>query len=114
PSHIAPTTFPLSSSASGAPGTTPRPIPATPAAAAQLVFTSQPGSTTYGAALSPQPALKTQDQFGNDSTVGLGASQPVALSISSGTGLLLGTASLDIGTAAGNGTVGFSGVHTST
>ena len=74
---------------------------------------TQPGSTTYGSALSPQPALKTQDQFGNDSTVGLGASKMVSLTVSTGTGSLLGTTSLDIGTAAGNGNVSFSGLQVS-
>src|SRR5262249_57934988 len=50
---------------------------------------------------------------GNDSTVGLGASQLVTLTVSTGTGSLLGAASLDIGTAAGNGTVSFSGLQVS-
>ena len=57
--------------------------------------------------------LKTRDSFGNDSTVGLGASQLVTLSVSAGTGSLLGTTSLDIGTAAGNGTVSFAGLQVS-
>jgi hypothetical protein len=64
-------------------------------------------------ALSPQAALKTQDQFGNDSTVGLGASRIVSLTVSTGTGSLLGTTSQDIGTAAGNGIVTFSGLQVS-
>src|SRR6185369_356590 len=49
----------------------------------------------------------------NDSTVGLGASQLVTLSVGAGTGSLLGTTSLDIGTASGNGTVSFSGLQVS-
>src|SRR5262249_10463777 len=100
-------------SASGLTGTNSSTIAVSPAAAAQLVFTTQPGSTTYGAALSPQPVLKTRDSFGNDSTVGLGASQLVTLTVSTGTGSLLGTASQDIGTAAGNGIVSFAGLQVS-
>src|SRR5262249_24975200 len=41
------------------------------------------------------------------------ASQPVACSASTGTGSLLGTTSLDIGTGAGNGIVSFSGLQVS-
>src|SRR5262249_29251028 len=88
-------------------------ITVSPAAADRLVFTTQPGSTTYGSALSPQPVLKSRDAFGNDSTVGLNASQIVSLSLSADTGALLGTSALDIGTAAGNGTVTFSGLNVS-
>src|SRR5262245_66259533 len=57
--------------------------------------------------------LKTRDSFGNDSTVGLSTSKMVSLTVSSGTGSLLGTTSLDIGTAAGNGIVSFSGLQVS-
>ena len=84
-----------------------------PAAADRLVFTTQPGSAAYGSALSPQPVLKSRDAFGNDSTVGLAANQPVTLSLSAGTGSLQGTTSLDIGTSAGNGTVAFSDLQVS-
>jgi hypothetical protein len=112
-SHNVATNITLSFSASGLTGTNSSTIAVSPAAAAQLVFTAQPGSTTYGAALNPQPALKTRDQFGNDSAVGLGASQLVTLSVGTGTGSLVGTTSLDIGTAAGNGIVAFSGLQVS-
>jgi hypothetical protein len=57
--------------------------------------------------------LKTRDSFGNDSTAGLGVSKMVSLTVSTGTGALLGTTSLDIGTAAGNGIVSFSGLQVS-
>ncbi len=80
----------------------------------KLGFSAQPGSATYGSALSTQPVVKTQDQFGNDSTTGLVATEMVALTLSAGTGSLQGTASLDIGTGAGNGTVTFSGLKVNT
>ena len=80
------------------------------AVADRLVFVIQPGSATYGSALNPQPALKSRDAFGNDSTVGLAASQLVTLNLSLGTGSLQGITSLDIGTSGGNGTVIFSGL----
>src|SRR5262249_54760040 len=75
--------------------------------ASKLVFTTQPGSATVGSTFGQQPVVKTQDSFGNNSTVGLGASRTVTMSIASGTGTLQGTASLDIGTAAGDGAVTF-------
>src|SRR5204863_8311142 len=68
---------------------------------------------TYGSALSPQPVVRSRDSFGNDSTVGLASSQLVTLTVSTGTGSLLGTTSQDIGTAAGNGTATFAGLQVS-
>jgi hypothetical protein len=79
-----------------------------PAPADHIAFVTQPGSATYGSLLSPQPILVSQDPFGNNSTAGLGSSKIVTLTLSSGSGALTGTTSLDIGTAAGNGTVTFS------
>src|SRR5205823_9521312 len=40
-------------------------------------------------------------------TIGLAGSQPVTVTLSAGTGSLLGTTTLDIGTGAGNGVVSF-------
>ncbi|MDB6058837.1 MAG: hypothetical protein JWO95_2681, partial [Verrucomicrobiales bacterium] len=74
---------------------------------AQLAFTTQPASATAGAAFGTQPVVVTQDQFGNASTSGLGSSLNVTVTLSAGTGPLQGTATADIGTAAGNGTVTF-------
>jgi hypothetical protein len=110
-SHNVATNITLAFSASGLSGTNSGSVTVSPAAATQLVFITQPGSTTYGSALSSQPMLKTRDSFGNDSTVGLGASKMVSLIVSSGTGSLLGSTSQDIGTAAGNGTVNFAGLQ---
>jgi len=86
-------------------------ITVTPAAASTLVFSTQPGSATAGAAFGQQPVVKTQDSFGNDSTVGLNTSRNVTVAIASGTGTLQGTATLDIGTSAGNGTVTFTNLR---
>jgi len=85
-----------------------------PGAASRLVFTAQPNSTTYGQSLSPQPVVVSQDAYGNNSIAGLGASKPVSLSLSNGTGSLLGTTSLDIGTNAGNGTAAFTNIQITT
>jgi hypothetical protein len=112
-SHNVATNITLTFSASGVSGTNSGAIAVSPAAAAQLVFTTQPGSTAYGLALNPQPVVRSRDSFGNDSTVGLGASQLVTLSVGVGTGSLLGTTSLNIGTAAGNGTATFAGLQVS-
>ncbi len=82
-------------------------------AASKLAFTTQPGSATYGSALSTQPIVVTRDQFSNPSTSGLGTSKTVTLTLTSGTGLLQGVTTLDIGTGAGNGTVTFNSLKVS-
>ena len=81
------------------------------ATASTLAFSTQPGSATAGSAFGQQPAVKTHDTFGNNSTVGLGTARNVTISIASGTGTLQGTATLDIGTSAGNGTVTFTNLR---
>ena len=73
----------------------------------KLAFTTQPGDAEYGSLLDAQPVIVTQDQFGNDSTSGLAANLDVTLTLTTGTGALVGDATLDIGTGAGNGTVTF-------
>ncbi len=97
----------ISFSSTGLTGTNSAAIAVSPAAASQLVLTTQPANGTVGAILATQPVLRSRDQFGNDSTVGLGASQNVTVSLSSGTGPLMGTTTLDIGTSAGNGLISF-------
>src|SRR5439155_21893695 len=82
-----------------------------PAAASLLVFTTQPGSATYGSILGQQPVIKSQDAFGNNSTVGLPASKMVTLTLTGGSGTLSGTTSLDIGASASNGVVTFTNLQ---
>src|SRR3989441_3045162 len=77
----------------------------------RLIFTTQPGSASAGYPFGIQPVVKSQDQFGNNSTAGLPASRNVTLTLTAGTGPLLGTATLDIGTSAGNGTVSFTNLQ---
>ena len=74
-------------------------------AVAQLGVTTQPAGAVAGAAFTTQPLARTEDQFANASTSGLGASLNVTAALTTGTGPLQGTAVLDIGTGAGNGTV---------
>jgi len=74
-----------------------------PGLANRLAFATQPGSATAGSVLGVQPVIHTRDQFGNDSTNGLPTGKIVSLALSSGTGPLLGTTNLDVGTLAGNG-----------
>jgi hypothetical protein len=76
-----------------------------PGPVAKLEFTTQPGLAASGTPFGQQPVVKSQDQFGNDSTVGLPASLIVTITLTNSTGPLLGTVALDIGTASGNGTV---------
>lgn len=84
------------------------------APADHLAFAVQPGSGVYGSLASPQPVVVSQDVYGNTSTVGLGASKVVTVALTSGSGSLIGTTSLDIGTAAGNGTVSFNNLGVNT
>src|SRR5262249_37515425 len=83
-------------------------------AAAKLTFTTQPGGATTGAIFGTQPVVKTQDQFGNSSVTGLGASVPVTVTLTSGTGPLLGNPTLNIGTGAGNGTISYTNLEIDT
>src|SRR5262249_1962451 len=78
-----------------------------PATVSVLAFTTQPGNAIAGALFGTQPVVQSKDTFGNFSTVGLPSTLPVAMSLSSGTGPLQGTTSLDIGTGAGNGVVAY-------
>src|SRR5207249_1716985 len=55
-----------------------------------------------------QPIIRTLDAFGNNSSAGLPASLNLSVTLTSGTGPLQGTMTLDLGTGAGNGIVGFS------
>src|SRR5438445_450248 len=87
------------------------PITVGPGPANRLVFTTQPGSASAGYPFGIQPVVKSQDQFGNNSTAGLPASRSVTLTLTAGTGPLLGTATLDIGTSAGNGTATFTNLE---
>src|SRR6185369_9454996 len=85
-----------------------------PATVAKLVFSTQPSGATAGSNFTTQPVVKTQDSFGNDSTVGLNASRNVTLTIVSGTGSLQGSATVDIGTGGGNGTASFTNLRIDT
>src|SRR5438876_4542714 len=77
------------------------------ASATRLTFTTQPGNAAVGSVFGSQPVVRTEDQFGNASTAGLGANRNLSLSLTGGTGPLQGTASFDVGTDAGNGTATF-------
>jgi len=80
----------------------------------KVTITTPPSaSTEYGSTFAQQPIVKTQDQFGNNSTNGLAASKIVTLSLSTGTGTLDGDVDLDIGTGDGNGTATFVGLKIS-
>jgi lysophospholipase L1-like esterase len=79
--------------------------------AAQLMWSTQPGLATNGLSFAQQPSLQTADAEGNFSTTGLPASLIVTISHSAGAGVLSGTTTYDIGTAAGNGVVMFSNLQ---
>ena len=72
----------------------------------KLGFTTQPSETVYGEEIS-DIVIKTQDQFGNASIIGLDASETVNLSKQAGDGTLSGTVEKNIGTGAGNGIATF-------
>jgi hypothetical protein len=91
--------------------TTSTAIAVSPAAATRLVFTAQPGGGLIGSLLTNQPVVQSIDQFGNNSTVGFGASKSLTVALTSGTGPLVGTTNLDIGTNAGNGLATFTNLE---
>src|SRR6185503_12933839 len=109
--HNVATNITISFTSGSLSNTTSTAIAVSPAVASQLVFMTQPANGTIGSVLVTQPAMCSRDQFGNNSTVGLGANKDVTVTLSAGTGPLLGTTTLDIGTSAGNGLVTFSGVR---
>jgi hypothetical protein len=76
-----------------------------------LAFSTQPSAAAVGSIFGTQPAVITQDAYGNNSTLALASSVPVSLALSSGTGTLIGTANLDIGSSAGDGTVSFTNLE---
>jgi hypothetical protein len=110
-SHNVASTISITFSTGSLTSATSDPIVVGPGAADRLVFTAQPGSATAGSVFGSQPALITQDQFGNASSIGLPANLNVALALSSGTGPLQGTTTQDIGTLAGNGSVTFTNLR---
>ncbi|HWQ92567.1 MAG TPA: Ig-like domain-containing protein, partial [Clostridia bacterium] len=103
----------LSFNSPGLVGATAGNLVVSPGPAIGLGFATQPGSVSYGLPLNPQPAVQTVDAFGNFSTVGLPPSRLVTLTLTAGTGSLLGTTALDIGTTAGNGMVSYFGLGVS-
>ncbi|HEX7654723.1 MAG TPA: hypothetical protein VF607_14535, partial [Verrucomicrobiae bacterium] len=82
--------------------------------AVQLVWTSQPGSAHIGSPFGQQPTLVTADANGQPSTIGLAASVSVTVDTVP-TGLLNGgPRTIDLGTAAANGSYTFSGLEIDT
>src|SRR5205807_174007 len=104
----------LTASASGLSSVDSNAFSVSAAAADRLVFTTQPGSATAGSAFGSQPVLKSRDPFGNDSTVGLGASKLVTVTLSAGTVPLLPTRPPSDRTGAGNGTVSYTNLRIDT
>ena len=72
------------------------------AAASKLAFSTQPGTSTAGADISPSPVVDVEDQFGNIIT---SDSSNVTLSVASGGGSVTGTPTV----AASSGVATFSG-----
>jgi hypothetical protein len=67
-----------------------------PAAASQLVFTTQPSaSTESGVPFATQPVVQVQDTFGNLVTTGVDSTATVTLTLTTGTGTLGGTTSMN-------------------
>ena len=62
-----------------------------PATASQLVFTTQPAAGVAGSVLAAQPVLEVQDAYGNLVSTGSDSTVSVAVTLTTGTGPLLGT-----------------------
>jgi hypothetical protein len=74
-------------------------------AAVAVAFTTQPGSATAGLPFGQQPVLKTVDAAEDPSTNGLPATLWISISLTNGSGVLLGTTNFNIGTSGSNGVV---------
>ena len=61
-------------------------VTVSPTTATMLGFTTNPGGATAGAAFATQPVVKSEDAYGNPSTVGLAASDVVTIAINTGSG----------------------------
>ena len=94
-----------SSSGNGSGGTSFGTLSVVAGNAKKLVFTQNPASANVGAIFGTQPVIRTQDQFNNNTSAGLGATETVTISLNAGTGALLGTTSTNIGTTGGNGVI---------
>jgi hypothetical protein len=72
-----------------------------------LAFTTQPGLAVAGVPFGRQPVLETVDAFGNPTITGLPASLNINITLTNGSGTLLGTTSYNLGTTGSNGVVTF-------
>jgi trimeric autotransporter adhesin len=81
------------------------------APASTLTLEADPVTFTYGSAFNA--VVRSTDQYGNSSTIGLGSSVNVTLSLASGMGILSGALTQDLGAGAGNGSVQFTGLKIS-
>jgi hypothetical protein len=106
--HNTATNITIQFSSTGASNAISSPVAVSAAAATRLAFAVQPGDATAGSILGVQPVVVTRDDFGNDSTVGLGQNLDVTMSLETGAGPLQGTLVANIGTGAGNGRIDFS------
>src|SRR6185369_3303687 len=110
-SHNVTTNITIQFTLAGVTPVTSDPITITAASLSRLGFVTQPGNAAAGSPFGTQPVLQTQDAFGNPTTSGLPASLPVTVSLTSGTGPLQGTTTVNIGTSAGNGIAVFSNLR---
>ena len=107
-------TITLNFTASGLTNAISQSVVVSPTTASGLVFATQPGGASrLGSPLATQPVVKSADQYGNVSAVGLPANLPLMLALTSGSGALLGTTSVDIGAGAGNGIASFPNIQCS-
>jgi hypothetical protein len=104
-SHNTATNITIQFSSTGVSNAISSSIAVSAATATRLAFAVQPGNATAGSIFGIQPVVVTQDDFGNNSTFGLGANLNVSMSLEAGAGPLQGTLVADIGTGAGNGRI---------
>ena len=107
-SHNTATNITIQFSSTGVTNAISSSIAVSAAAATKLAFAVQPGNATAGSIFGVQPSVVTQDDFGNNSTVGLAQNLNVTMSLEAGAGPLQGTLVADIGTDLGNGRINFS------
>ncbi len=106
-SHNIATNITIDFTASGVTSATSSSIAVSAAAASKLVFITQPGGAVHNTVFTTQPVVRSRDVYDNNSTVGLSGSLNLTVTLTSGSGNLQGTQTIDIGTSAGNGLATF-------
>ncbi|HWX21680.1 MAG TPA: hypothetical protein VN578_17385 [Candidatus Binatia bacterium] len=106
-------TFQITFSSGSLPSTNSRNIVVSQGNATGLAWATQPGLATNGLVFGQSPVLVTTNAYGEVTAAGLPDVKMVRVELYSGSGVLTGTITTNIGAAGGNGTVTFADLQLS-